>query len=62
MVQGHKRETINVAVRFPLESMNIFEFPCYIDLYFHFFALVSRQGSAFSSATPHAMAPELSEK
>ena len=31
----------------------------YFHLYFHFFALVSRQSSVLSSATQHAMPPEL---
>ena len=33
----------------------------YLHLYFHFFAVVSRQ-SAASSATQHAMPPELGER
>ena len=33
---------------------------CY--LYFHFFALVSRQSAALSQAIQHAMPPELSGK
>ena len=34
----------------------------YLHLYFHYFALVSRQTAALSSATHHAMPPELSGK
>ena len=34
----------------------------YLNLYFHFFALVSRTSTAFSSATQHAMPPEFSRK
>ena len=30
----------------------------YLNLYFHFFALVSRQSAALSSATQHAMRPK----
>ena len=30
----------------------------FLNLYFHFFALVSRQSAALSSATQHAMPPE----
>ena len=41
-------------VRFPLEEMKY--------LYFHFFALVSRQSAALSSATQHAMPPEFGRK
>ena len=33
----------------------------YLHLYFHFFALVSRQSAALISATQHAMPPELGE-
>ena len=41
--------------RFPLEEMNIY--------YFYFFALVtSRQSTALSSATQHAMTPEFGGK
>ena len=32
----------------------------YLNLYFHFFALVSRQSTALSTATQHAMLPDLS--
>ena len=31
----------------------------YLHLYFHFFALVSRQSAALSSVTQHALLPEL---
>ena len=34
----------------------------YLNLYFHFFALVSRQSAALSSATQHAMPPEFGRK
>ena len=34
----------------------------YLKLYFHFFALASRQSAAFSSATQHAMPPEFGRK
>ena len=34
----------------------------YLNLYFHFFALVSRQNAALSSATQHAMPPEFGRK
>ena len=34
----------------------------YLNIYFHFLALVSRQSAALSSATQHAMAPELGRK
>ena len=34
----------------------------YLHLYFHFFALVSRISAALSSATRHAMSPELGGK
>ena len=34
----------------------------YLNLYFHFFALVSRLSAALSSATQHAMPPEFSKK
>ena len=34
----------------------------YLHKYFHFFALVSRQSAALSSATQHAMPPEFSRK
>ena len=34
----------------------------YLNLYFHFFALVSRLSAALSSATPHAMPPEFGRK
>ena len=35
----------------------------YLNLYFHFFALVPRQSAALSSATPrHAVPPELGGK
>ena len=34
----------------------------YLNLYFHFFALVSRLSSALSSATQHAMPPEFGRK
>ena len=34
----------------------------YLHLYFHFFALVSRQIAALSTATQHAMPPELGGK
>ena len=34
----------------------------YLNLYFHFFALVSRQSAALSSATQHAMPPEFGWK
>ena len=44
-------------VRSPLEKRNI-----YLNLYFYFVALVSRQSAAMSSATQHAKHPELSGK
>ena len=34
----------------------------YLNLYFHFFALVSRSSAALSSATQHAMPPEFGRK
>ena len=34
----------------------------YLNLYFHFFALVSRQNAAFCSATQHPMPPESGRK
>ena len=34
----------------------------YLNLYFHFFALVSRQSAALSPATQHAMPPEIGRK
>ena len=34
----------------------------YLNFYFHFFALVSRQSAAMSSATQHAMPPVFGEK
>ena len=34
----------------------------YLNLYFHFFALVSRQSASLSSATQHAMPPEFGRK
>ena len=34
----------------------------YLNLYFHFFALVSRQSAALSSATQHAMPSEFGRK
>ena len=34
----------------------------YLNLYLHFFALVSRQSAALSSATQHAMSPEFYRK
>ena len=34
----------------------------YLNLYFHFFALVSRTSAALNSATQHAMPPESAEK
>ena len=34
----------------------------YLNLYFHFFALVSGQSTALSSATQHAKSPEFSGK
>ena len=34
----------------------------YLNLYFHFFALVSKQSAALSSATQHAMPPEFGRK
>ena len=34
----------------------------YLNLYFHFFALVSRTSTALSSATQHAMPPEFGGK
>ena len=34
----------------------------YLNLYFQFFALVSRQNAALSSATQHAMPPEFGRK
>ena len=34
----------------------------YLHLYFHFFAVVSRQSAALSSATQHAMPPEFGRK
>ena len=34
----------------------------YLNLYFHFFTLVSRQSAALSSATQHAMPPEFGRK
>ena len=34
----------------------------YLNLYFHFFALASRQSAALSSATHHAMPPEFGRK
>ena len=34
----------------------------YLNLYFHFFALLSGQSAALSSATQHAMPPELDGK
>ena len=34
----------------------------YLNLYFHFFALVSRQSAVLSSATQHAMPPEFGRK
>ena len=34
----------------------------YLNLYFHFFALVSRLSAALSSATQHAMPPEIFKK
>ena len=34
----------------------------YLNLYFHFFALVSRLNAALSSATQHAMPPEFGRK
>ena len=33
----------------------------YLHLYFHFFAVISRQSVTLSSATQHAMSPELGE-
>ena len=33
-----------------------------LNLYFHFFALVSRQSAALSSAAQHAMPPEFGKK
>ena len=45
-------------VRFPIRGdQNI-----YLNLHFHFFALVSRLSAAFCSATQHAMPPELGRK
>ena len=41
-------------IRSPLEEMIFF---C-LNLYFHFFALVSRKSAALSSTTQHAMPPE----
>ena len=34
----------------------------YLNLYFHFFALVSRQSAALSSATQHAVPPKFGRK
>ena len=34
----------------------------YLNLYFQFFALVSMQSAALSSATQHAMPPDFGEK
>ena len=34
----------------------------YLNLYFHFFALVSRQSAALNSGTQHAMPPEFGRK
>ena len=34
----------------------------YLNLYFHFFALVSRLSAALSSATQHAIPPEFGRK
>ena len=34
----------------------------YLNLYFHFFALVSRQNAALSSATSNVMPPEFGRK
>ena len=34
----------------------------YLNLYFHFFALVSRQSTTLSSATQHEMPPEIGRK
>ena len=44
----------------PLEEMKYFHFN--LNLYFQFFALVSRQSAALSSATQHAMPTEFSRK
>ena len=46
MAQEHKRVTVNATGG----ELNI-----YVNLYFHFFALVSRQSAAVSSVTQNAM-------
>ena len=60
VAQGHKCVTVNTpGCGFHPHSgkLNI-----YLHLYFHFFALVSRQSVALSSATKHGMSPEFSGK
>ena len=66
VVQEHKCVTIKPigcgtttgSVEEPLwRKLNI-----YLNLYFHFFAFVSRQSAALSSAPQHAMTPEIGGK
>ena len=56
--RGAKAQSVIVkstGCRFDSHSM---KFNIYLHLYFHFFALVSRQSAALSSATQYAMPPE----
>ena len=59
VAQGHKDVTVSDGCGFDPHSRksNI-----YLNLYFHFFALVARQSAKFSSATQNAMPPELGGK
>ena len=53
--------TVNLLVvgSIPTRGDEIFT---YLNLYFHFFALVSRQSAALNSATQHIMPPEFGRK
>ena len=60
MAQGQKLVTVN-ATGFEFDrhskKLNI-----YFNLYFHFFALVSRQSAALSSPNQHVIPPEFGRK
>ena len=64
---GRAAEAQSVTVKstgcgFDPHSRRYRERNIYLNLYFHFFALVSRLSAALSSATQHAMPPEFGRK
>ena len=59
MAQGHKVCIKPTGCGFDPHSRRL---NIYLNLYFHFFALVSRQSAVLGSATQHAMPPEFSRK